>query len=80
MNKIECKKLFEEYKEIKSKINKSTQLYTNINLTANPPINPALPSNDTIKRFNKIVMILKNNCKEYIDPESYLEIEKDSIL
>lgn len=80
MDKIECEKLLEEYKEIKSRTDKSTRLYSNVNLTVNPPINPVFPSEDIIKRFNEIVMTLKNNCKECIDPESYREIEADSIV
>lgn len=79
MNKIECEKLLEEYKEIKSRIDKSTRLYPNVDLTVTPPINPVFPSGDVMERLNKIVAILKNNCKECINPENYLEIEAEGI-
>lgn len=72
MDKTECGKLFEEYKEIKSRIDASTRL----NTSGKIELNPAFPM-DEMKRYYEIAVILKNNCKDYIDLETYHEIETD---
>ncbi len=78
MDKIKCKNLYKEYREIRSKIDETYKLHPGMDLTKGPIMNP--PLEEGIEQRNmELVENLKNNCKEYLNPEELFEIEQASI-